>query len=264
MGIILVYIIYVFLQNNWLEVERIEVKIDGLPKELAGFKIAQIADVHMPTTGSNLNKLIDKLEREKPDLIVLTGDLIDKRAKIDNLLLGDFCQDLTKIAETYAVTGNHELWNNTAKWKRILQENNVKIVEDNIVIYHKNNRTLAIMGLKDNCSYAEEKFNNIDRVKNIPRILLAHRPELFNTYCSDSYNIKPDLVLSGHAHGGQFRIPFLQIGVFAPNQGLFPKYTSGLYASPSGVQMIVSRGLGNSIIPVRINNRPHLPIITLK
>jgi predicted MPP superfamily phosphohydrolase len=72
------------------------------------------------------------------------------------------------------------------------------------------------------------------------------------------------LVFSGHAHGGQFRIPFLKKGIIAPNQGLFPKYTSGLYSSNNGIQVMVSRGLGNSIIPIRINNRPHLPIIRLK
>lgn len=98
----------------------------------------------------------------------------------------------------------------------------------------------------------------------MPKILLAHRPEGFSTYSSDSFSIKPDLVFSGHAHGGQFRIPISNKGIVAPNQGFFPKYTSGLYASNNGVQMIVSRGLGNSIIPIRINNRPHLPIIELK
>lgn len=93
-------------------------------------------------------------------------------------------------------------------------------------------------------------------------ILLAHRPELFVSYSSTINSINPNIVFSGHAHGGQFRIPILNKGVIAPNQGLFPKYTSGVYTN-NNVKMIVSRGLGNSIIPIRINNRPHLPIIEL-
>ena len=88
-------------------------------------------------------------------------------------------------------------------------------------------------------------------------MLLSHRPELFDTYVSSGV----DLVLSGHAHGGQFR--FLQKGFVAPNQGLLPEYTSGLYTL-NGTQMIVSRGLGNSIIPMRVNNRPEVITVTLR
>ena len=88
-------------------------------------------------------------------------------------------------------------------------------------------------------------------------ILLSHRPELFDLYCEAG----TDLVLSGHAHGGQVRIPFVG-GLVAPNQGLFPEYTEGLYEK-DGIKMIVSRGLGNSIIPLRVNDPPELVLITL-
>ncbi|WP_455769208.1 metallophosphoesterase [Marinilactibacillus psychrotolerans] len=89
------------------------------------------------------------------------------------------------------------------------------------------------------------------------KVLLSHRPELFETYAAHGF----DLVFSGHAHGGQFRLPFIG-GLIAPNQGLFPEYTAGIY-SKKQTRMIVSRGLGNSVIPIRINNRPELVIVTL-
>lgn len=264
-SIVLAFVVYVNLQNNWIEVEHMDVKIDNLPKELEGLKIAHISDVHIPKNASSIENLVSKLQKENPDLIVITGDIIDESADIDDPQLSELCRSLANIADTYAVTGNHEVWNNNIeKWKTILYENNVKVVEHIIGIYYKGNTKLAIMGLKDNRSYSYEYFSGIETVKDTPKILLAHRPELFYAYCADYFGGKPDLVFSGHAHGGQFRIPFLNKGIVAPNQGFFPKYTSGLYISDNGVQMIVSRGLGNSIIPIRINNRPHLPIIHLK
>ena len=264
-GILLVFIAYIISQNNWIQVHRIEVKINNLPKGLQGLKIAQISDVHIPKNASSINNLIKKVRKENPDIIVMTGDIIDRSANMKDPHLSEFCKGLSSITDTYAVAGNHEVWSNNAeKWKEVLYANNIKVVENKIEIYEKNNDKLAIMGLEDDSSYSYKYFNNIETVKDIPKVLLAHRPELFSTYYSDSNSIKPDLVFSGHAHGGQFRVPFFNNGIVAPDQGFFPKYTSGVYTSNNRVQMIVSRGLGNSIIPIRLNNRPHLPVIELK
>lgn len=260
----LAFLAYIYLQNNWIDIEHIDVKINDLPKGLQGLKIAHISDVHIPRNASTIINLINKVHKENPDIIVMTGDILDRSGDINDPNLSKLCMGLVSIAPTYAVAGNHEADSDRLnRWKKILQANNVKIVENKIEIYRKNNAMLAIMGLSDNRKYSYKYFNNIEAVKNIPRILLAHRPEIFYTYSSNSYSIKPDLVFSGHAHGGQFRIPLLNIGIVAPGQGFFPNYTSGLYTSTSGVQMVVSRGLGNSIFPIRINDRPHLPIIRL-
>ena len=96
-----------------------------------------------------------------------------------------------------------------------------------------------------------------DYDKNKYSILLSHRPELFETYVDNNIN----LVFTGHAHGGQIRIPFIG-GIIAPNQGLFPKYTSGIFTK-NETNMIVSRGIGNSLFPFRINNNPELVIVEL-
>ncbi|HEY5562467.1 MAG TPA: metallophosphoesterase [Clostridiaceae bacterium] len=266
----IISLLYICLQNNWIKVEHIEVRISNLPKGLTGLKIAQISDVHLPKNASTVSNLIKIVKKEKPDIIVMTGDIIDSSFSFTNSSLSKLCKGLSTIAVTYAVSGNHEVWSNHLEdWKEILKKNNIKIVENKFEIYEKNNDELAIIGLEDNTEYSKEYSENIQVIKDMPKILLAHRPELFTSYSSDAFDIKPDLVFSGHAHGGQFRIPFINKGIIAPDQGLFPKYTSGLYTSASkgkhnGVQMIVSRGLGNSIIPIRINNRPELPIIILK
>lgn len=188
----------------------------------------------------------------------MTGDIIDQSADLKTCGLDKLCKGLSEITKTYAVTGNHELWNkNVDEWTNTLTENDIKVIDNKIEMYTKNNKSIAIVGLMDGNEYKPVNINDI------PMILLAHRPELFvSSYSSDLNIINPNIVFSGHAHGGQFRIPIIDKGVIAPNQGLFPKYTSGLYTN-NNVKMIVSRGLGNSIIPIRINNRPHLPIIEL-
>lgn len=261
--LVLVGIIYCFAQNNWIKVENIKVVIDNLPKELNGIKISHISDVHLPKNAASIDSIINKVKEQKPDIIVLTGDIIDGSTDIETCGLDRLCKGLSEITKTYAVTGNHELWNGQVdEWTNILTDNNINVIDNKIEIYTKNNNSIAIVGLKDGSEYKLENFKNIKENKDMPMILLAHRPELFASYSSYSNSVNPDIVFSGHAHGGQFRIPIINKGFIAPSQGLFPKYTSGLYSS-NNVEMIVSRGLGNSIIPIRINNRPHLPIIEL-
>lgn len=254
----LVMIVYCFVENNWIEVEHIKIEMNNLPKELNGLKIAHISDVHLSKNNSNIDNIVNNVKQEKPDIIVMTGDIIDQSADLKTCGLDKLCRGLSEITKTYAVTGNQELWNkHVDEWTNTLTENDIKVIDNKIEMYTKNNKSIAIVGLMDGNEYKPVNINDI------PMILLSHRPELFvSSYSSDLNSINPNIVFSGHAHGGQFRIPIIDKGVIAPNQSLFPKYTSGLYTN-NNVKMIVSRGLGNSIIPIRINNRPHLPIIEL-
>ena len=262
---IITVILYFYIQNIWIKIEHFDIKFKNTSLNLHELKIAHISDVHIPNNYYNIDKMLNKLKKEKPDIIVATGDLIYKLKEIDEMQLGKLSLGLSKIAKTYAVTGNHEIWNNDVKhWYEILESNNVTVLDNKVEIFEKDQSFVNIMGLKEGCLYSEEYFNYKDFNCNFPKILLSHRPEKFNNYYSSSKNIRPDLVLSGHAHGGQFRIPFLNIAIYSPNQGIFPKYSSGLYVSENGVQMVVSRGLGNSGFPFRINNRIHIPIIHLK
>ncbi len=263
--ILIIVMVYFYLQNRWIEVEHFDIKLKNMPAEFQKLKIAHISDVHIPNNVYNNEKLINILKIEKPDFIVLTGDLINKRKKIDEIKLGKLCLRLSEITKTYAVTGNHEIWNNDVeRWNEILKSNNVTVLDNKAEIFRKNNSEIAIIGLKEGSKYSEEFLECKDLKCKIPKVLLSHRPERFNIYCSSLDCIRPDLILSGHAHGGQFRIPFINKALYSPNQGFFPKYSSGLYISDNNVQMVVSRGLSNSGFPVRIHNRIHLPIIQIK
>lgn len=266
LSLILAVFIYCYAQNNWIKVENIQVEINHLPKELNGIKIAHISDIHLPKNAANINAIVDKVKKQNPDLIVMTGDIIDESANITTCGLDRLCNGLSEIAQTYAVTGNHEFWNGNGivdKWTRILTDNNITVIDNKIEIYTTKGEHIALIGLSDEEIFNSELIKRLESINNLPVILLAHRPELFSSYYSQTTNNKPDLIFSGHAHGGQFRIPFVNKGIVSPNQGLFPEYTSGLYISDNNEKMIVSRGLGNSIIPIRLNNRPHLPIIEL-
>lgn len=263
--IFIIVMVYFYKQNRWIEVEHFDIKLKNTPVDFQNFKIAHISDVHIPKNVYGIEKLINVLKIEKPDFIVLTGDLIYKHNKIDEVQLGKLCLSLSEITKTYAVTGNHEIWNNDVEWwNEILKSSNVEVLDNKVEVLKKNNSEVAIIGLKEGCKYSEEFLECKDLKCNVAKILLSHRPEKFDTHCSSLDCIRPDLILSGHAHGGQFRIPFINKAIYAPNQGIFPKYSSGLYISTNNVQMVVSRGLSNSGFPVRINNRIHLPIIKIK
>lgn len=258
------FAVYLVVQNNWIQVEDFEVELSNLPQAFDNFKIVQVSDVHLPRNASNIQKLIDLVKKQAPDIVAVTGDMIDQSADISSCGLERFCRGLADICDVYAVTGNHEFWNGDREnWKKIIDESGIKLIDNEYAILEKDGQKLALMGLEDNRQYSDTPFGEMDELKDVPKVLLAHRPELWPAYSSGLYGIHPDLVLSGHAHGGQFRIPFAG-GLYAPGQGFFPQYTSGLYETQSGSRMIVSRGLGNSVIPVRINNRPHLPVIKLK
>lgn len=249
-------------QNNWIQVESFNFEITNIPKELDGFRIAHLSDLHLPKNAYSINGIISLIKNQNPDIIVLTGDIIDASADIINCGLDQLAHGLAEISPTYAVTGNHEYWNgNIALWRKTLEENNVVVLENKSVEKKFKGQSFLLVGVEDEQPLSTISTNTY-KVSFKPIILLAHRPELWQSYIADK-NLKPDLIFSGHAHGGQFRIPFWR-GLISPNQGILPKTTSGLYNLDNSTKMIVSRGLGNSIIPIRINNRPHIPIVTLK
>jgi hypothetical protein len=240
---------------------------DRLPAAFDGYKIAQISDLHNAEFGQDNSDLVRILEKEAPDIIVITGDLVDSNhTDIDTAL--SFIRQAIKIAPCYYVTGNHEAWlgNLYAEQEKQLLDTGVTVLHDQVIPLSKGGDSIQLIGLDDpdftdGSSYDperlfENKLQNMD-LKPGFTILLSHRPELFPAYTSSGI----DLILSGHTHGGQFRIPLVG-GIIAPNQGFLPKYDAGEYHE-AGTTMIVSRGIGNSVIPVRMNNRPEVVIVEL-
>ena len=240
---------------------------DRLPASFNGFKIAQISDLHNAELGQDHSEIIRILKEEKPQIIVITGDLIDSN-HLDMDTAISFVQQAVTIAPCYYVTGNHEAWikEDYQKLEDRLLDSNVIILHDEVVIFERDSESIQLIGLddpefSDQDSYIQQivlstKLSNLN-LDNRFRLLLSHRPEAFDAYVDNNI----DLVLSGHTHGGQFRLPFIG-GVVAPNQGFFPKVDAGEYHE-FNTTMIVSRGVGNSIIPIRINNRPEVVIVEL-
>lgn len=260
-------VIWIAWGNSALMVNEIKITNDKIPQSFEGFRIAQVSDLHNAELGKDNNKLIEKLNECEPDIIVLTGDLIDSNHTNLEVALS-FARQAVKIAPCYFVTGNHEAWvgSQYEELKTSLENAGVTVLQDEAIELNYGDECIQLIGLNDpdfserdsflSGSILETKLSQVN-ISNGFTILLSHRPEHFNVY----QNKNIDLVLSGHAHGGQFRLPFLG-GVIAPNQGLFPKYDAGTYTE-NGTTMIVSRGIGNSIIPFRVNNRPEIVLVEL-
>ncbi|MGL5439637.1 MAG: metallophosphoesterase, partial [Filifactoraceae bacterium] len=200
-------------------------------------------------------------------LIVITGDIIDRRHYNLEVALS-LCEHIVKIAPAYYVSGNHEAW--SGKYEDIilkLKEVGIKVLEDNSQSIFIRNKKIEIFGIKENSKksgkLSQETFSALKTYEKYRKndadllILLTHRPEHFLTYSSYPF----DLIFSGHAHGGQIRLPFIG-ALFAPDQGFIPKYHGGRYVEDRQT-MFLSRGLGNSIFPLRILNRPELILVEL-
>ena len=216
----------------------------------------------------NNEKLIEMLKKADADIIAITGDIIDSRRTNVDIALS-FANEAVKIAPTYYVNGNHEsrVPEEYEKLQKGLVEAGVTILENSSADITIGDETITLIGINDPTFRMELVDDTMEQniahqlASVVPdnenyKVLLAHRPEYFDVYAG-----KVDLVLSGHAHGGQFIIPFVG-GFVAPGQGLFPEYYSGSYIKEN-TEMIVSRGIGNSIIPFRVNNKPELIVAEL-
>ncbi|MBE6916768.1 MAG: metallophosphoesterase [Ruminococcaceae bacterium] len=253
---ILLLLVWAIVDNYALELNRITVSGERLPEAFDGFRIAHVSDLHNAEMGTNNEKLIAMLRQAEPDIIAITGDLMDSRDTDPSVAL-HFCREAVKIAPVYYITGNHEVRLDSELYTRLLnglKAAGVTVFEDTSVILTRDDASICLAGHQWGRAELVAEITDFDGYK----ILLSHTPEDLPVYAAAGY----DLVLSGHAHGGQFRLPFIG-GLFAPGQGFFPKYDSGLYQYRD-TQMVVSRGIGNSLFPLRFNNPPEVILITLE
>ena len=258
-------LLHVTLTRHTIESSRI-------PPAFDGFKILHLSDLHNNRLLCRDDSLFSRIKKLSPDIIVITGDIVDSLIPQLDIAV-DFASKLTGICDVYYVPGNHE-----AKISqrdilfRQLKNAGVKLLFDSRIDIVKDNESITITGIMD------PKFKREYTLRKTPanmqitlklrelspldddrfNILLSHKPEHFPIYAHYHY----DLIMSGHAHGGQWRFPYVG-AVFSPGQGLFPQYTSGMYRTGEST-MIVSRGLGNTKLPLRINNPFELVLITLR
>ena len=266
--VLILLIIWIAYGNTDLEIYKYNVKSEDIPSEFDNFRIVQISDLHNAEFGENNEKLLLMLKQADADIIAITGDMIDSRNTDIDVAIS-FAQKAVNIAPVYYVNGNHEsrVLGEYEKLKQGLTDAGVTILENSSADITIGDETISLIGINDPTFRMELVDDTMEQniahqlVNVIPdndnyKVLLAHRPEYFDVYAG-----KVDLVLSGHAHGGQFRIPFIG-GLVAPGQGFFPEYYEGSHIKEN-TEMIVSRGIGNSIIPFRINNKPEIIVAEL-
>lgn len=260
-------VMWIYADNTSLAITTYRIANEKIPSEFEGFRIAQVADLHNAKFGEGNADLLALLEESDPDIIVFTGDQVDAR-RTDLDVVVKLAQEAVKIAPCYLVTGNHEgSIPEIFQLNADLQAAGVTILEDEILKLQCGDDTLSLIGVQDPTmtgrflTIGQEGTMDEVLAKLSPdfegySILLSHHPEYLDLYAK--YGV--DLVLSGHAHGGQLRLG--DQGLIAPHQGLFPKYDAGQYTMDD-TTMILSRGLGNSLFPWRINNPPELVVVEL-
>ncbi len=247
--------------NVAVTVSDYKVESGELPEAFDGFRICQVSDLHNDELGEDSERLIDAIKDTEPDIILLTGDLIDRtRTNIDAAIT--FAKQAVKIAPTYYINGNHEasIPEDYAVLKEKLIAGGVAVLENESVTVERGGEYIRIIGLNDQnfgCIHSNDSLCEMRGDEGDLSILLAHRPTDFPQYAACGF----DLVFSGHLHGGQFRLPFLG-GLYAPSYGFFPEYDGGLYEREDSV-LIVSRGVGNSSFPIRFNNPREIVLVEL-
>ncbi len=241
---------FLFNENN--NIEKTFYRIGKKSADKTAFRIVQVSDLHGKEFGKNNAVLLDEIERLSPDLIAVTGDIIwGYEPNFESAAV--FLRKAGFIAPVVFVTGNHEEGYSGDELDGLLEtfsDSGVKVLDNESVFFEKNGKKIKIGGVSEKNLIA----GNIDKDESeYFSVLLAHIPHFCEFYEESGY----DMVLTGHAHGGQIRMPFSKMPLVAPNQGLFPKYTEGSYTAGK-TRVFVSRGLGRSVMPQRIFNKPEL------
>lgn len=255
--------------NNRIVTTTYELSYKNLPQSFDGYKIIQLSDLHMAEYGKNNERLIKEILKDKPDIIVLTGDFINMRDKktVDNQseALRPFLGKLTEIAPCYYISGNHE-WasGEITAFAELLNDLNIVYLKNEHVLLEKNDESIVLEGVEDPNGPADmispDQLTDMLEKKypNMFKLLIGHR----NDWILEYPDIPVDLILCGHAHGGVVRLPFVG-GVFGPGMDFFPEYDAGLY-NEGKYNLIISRGLGGGTPMPRFLNNPEIVSVVLK
>lgn len=271
--------LYVNWSNKSLVVTRYQYKSKQVPEQFDGFRVTQISDLQSELFGKHQKNLLNATAETKPDIIVFTGDLLDRNHTNYEVSLTAI-RGLVKIAPVYYVNGNHELALPEQRMREFyeeLRQMGVTILFDETAVLTRDGQQIYLLGISEYTLYESKEATNRtstaydpsvindmidhltkDLAKKDLTVMLAHEPQFLDTYAHE----KVDLIFAGHAHGGQIRLPFTE-GLFAPGQGTMPKLTSGMHERDH-TTMVISRGLGNSVFPFRFLNRPEIVVVDLK
>lgn len=255
--------VFVWWNNCALSISRVEIRA-GVEEEM---RILHLSDLHGARFGWEQGRITEYAEELAPDVIVLTGDFVD--AQHDERAALVLIERLALIAPVYCVTGNHEELERragTGTYERLLEAvegmENASFLRGETILLEGG---ISLTGADDipfsggMSGYPAYIEGLGEKAEGAFRVLLAHRPEMFEAYAGAGF----DLTLTGHAHGGQIRLPTL-CGLAAPGQGILPEYDAGLFEYENGEMMYVNRGLGNSVFPIRVFNRPEMTLIEIR
>lgn len=280
-AVLICLLLLAWSSNSHLTKSKYSLKFDNLPSSFDGFKIVQISDLHVKEFGDDNSRLLKAIEKEKPDIIVTTGDMINSTDTPEAFHMpAKLFNSLSSICDTYYIDGNHEtamdILNSEYydKWISMVKDSGAKILDNESVSIKNEDESIELYGLWYNGRYynnmgdaeAEKYFLNVAHVNKLIgssdsnkfNILLTHNPVYFTTYSDWG----ADLTLTGHMHGGVIRVPF-KGGLISPERVYWPEYDAGEFSIGDSV-MIVNRGLGNGNSGYRFLNWPDVSVITLK
>lgn len=260
---------FLYWSNNVLQVDHFTLSSSRLPAAFDGFRVVLLSDLHGKTFGDGNQTLSEAVAAQEPDLIAITGDILDRFRRTPVSYAAETGAALSAIAPTYFVTGNHD-WaaaDSMRDLKSLLTEHGVTVLSGEYVTLEREGQSIILAGLDDPNGLADQTTGPELRAKitdevggDTYSILLSHRDTLAD-YAPWGFH----LTLCGHGHGGIFRIPLLDKGLLSTERTFFPAYDGGLFEL-NGNSYMVSRGLGNNTVPIRafrLFNRPHLPLVVL-
>lgn len=276
--LLILFILFMHLENHHLTVTQYTVHARKLPKAFDGVKLVFISDLHNNTFGKDNEQLLRRIKNEKPDYIMIGGDMLIGKKDSDYTKTVAFIEELSREYRVYYVNGNHEQRLQECEYTKdtMYKDYHLSLKKAGVIFLHnqsvtliKDNESIRVCGIEIPSEYYKKinrpkmSLQELNKCMNISKvdmftILLAHNPMYFEEYVSWG----ADLVLSGHVHGGIMRLPFLG-GVISPQYILFPQFDSGRFEKGEAT-MLLSRGLGVHTIKVRIGNRPELVCVTLK
>lgn len=267
--ILIVLAVFCYCQNNWIDKTEYIILSDNIEGAVT---LAHLSDLH----SKPFKKVLKKLDEIKPDIIAVTGDYINDKCKNKQKMI-DFAKELLKRAPVFYITGNHERrLDNFEELMQELSDTGFTVLLNETAQITVNSSKISFLGLDENQAdfkdykarkkgtfkYKDMKpyFDKLDKLDGY-KIVLSHFPENFEKVEENHYaQYDFDLQLSGHAHGGQFILPFIG-PIYSPGQGLFPKYAVGSFGDRP--KLIISRGLGNAEFPLRLFNHPEINVIHL-
>ena len=252
-GLFLIYAHYVEPKNIVINEYKIENSL--IPKSFEGIKIVHFSDIHFGTTVDYeyLNKIVNIMNKQNPDIVIFTGDLFDKRVKPTNKEVEKINKILSKINSkigNYAVTGNHDDYY-LNDYHSVMENSFIILNNEEKLIYYKDSKPISIIGFDNK----KPNYNVLNSENDYFKIVLSHKPDIYNKIKTYNFNV----MLSGHSHGGQIRIPF--IGPIYTPKGAKTYYDN--YYKVDNKELFVSNGIGTSTIDLRFNSKPSINLYRL-